>query len=123
MVDSMLNVSGALLAQAEAAGGNGGFGWVSVLTLWLPLIALFYFLILRPQRQEQSKRQAMLANLKKNDRVIILGGIYGVVTNVHLEADEITVKVDEASNAKLRVQLGAISRVLGEEPAAPAATK
>ena len=58
----------------------------------------------------------MLAAVKKNDRVITAGGIYGVVTNVHREADEVTIKVDEATNTKLRLTLSSIARVLGDEP-------
>ena len=57
----------------------------------------------------------MLGALKKNDRVITAGGVYGVVTNVHREADEVTLKVDESSNVKLRVTLSSIARVLGDE--------
>ena len=40
-----------------------------------------------------------------------------MVTNVHREADEVTIKVDEATNAKLRVTLGSIAQVLGDAPA------
>ena len=91
----------------------------SPFTFWAPFVVigvLFYFLLIRPQRQEQAKRQAMLAAVKKNDRVITAGGVYGVVTNVHAEADEVTVKVDEATNTKLRLTLGSITRVLSDEP-------
>jgi len=112
---SILANCGLLLAEAEAQPGGGGIFNVFSLTLWLPLIVLFYFMLIRPQRQEQQRRQAMLNNLKKNDRVLVAGGIYGVVTNVHREADEVTVKVDETTNAKLRVTQSAIVRVLGEE--------
>jgi len=57
----------------------------------------------------------MLAAVKKNDRVVTIGGIYGVVTNVQREQDEVTIKVDEATNTKLRVTLGSIARIIGEE--------
>jgi preprotein translocase subunit YajC len=122
-----------LLAAAEAqqgagaggaAGGQGGnpslFPW------WLPLVAifiLFYFLLLRPQRKEQSRRQDMLAKIKKNDRVVTVGGIYGVVTNIQRESDEVTIKVDEATNAKIRVTVSAIARVVSEETAEETAKK
>jgi len=99
-----------LLAQQEGA---------SIWAMLIPMVAimfLFYFLLIVPQRKEQRKRQEMLAALKKNDRVITIGGIYGVVTNVHREADEVTLKVDEATNTKIRVTLSAIARVLGEGP-------
>jgi preprotein translocase subunit YajC len=107
-----------LFAQ-EAADGGGGTGG-NLTSMLLPLVAigfLFYFLLIRPQRKEQSKRQALLSAVKKNDRVITIGGIYGVVTNVKREDDEVTIRIDETTNTKLRVSLGAIARILGEEAA------
>ena len=92
----------------------------------LPFVAifvLFYFLLIRPQRREQARRQEMLSAVKKNDRVITAGGIYGVVTNVHREADEVTIKVDEATNTKLRMTLSSVARVLGDEPSDETANK
>ena len=56
-----------------------------------------------------------MAALKKNDRVITTGGIYGVVTNVHTEVDEITIKVDKATNTELHITINSIARVLGDE--------
>ena len=86
--------------------------------LWPFLIigVLFWLLLIRPQRQEQAKRQAMLRAVKKNDRVVTAGGIYGVVTNVRPDADEVTVKVDETTNTKLRMTLSSVTRVVGDEP-------
>ncbi len=98
-------------------------GLLNMLFPFIAIFALFYFLFLRPQRREQSRRQAMLEAVKKNDRIITTGGIYGVVTNVHREADEVTIKVDESTNTKLRLTLGAIARVLGDEPSDDAAGK
>lgn len=115
----VLEVADAVLwAQAgDGGGGAGGGGWAT-LTFWMPFIliaVLFYFLLLRPQRQEQARRQAMLGAIKKNDRVLTIGGIYGVVTNVQRESDEVTIKVDESTNTKLRMTLSSIARVLGEQ--------
>jgi len=115
-----------LLAEDAGGGAVGGGGDGSALLLqFLPFIAigvLFYFLLIRPQRGEQARRLAMLSAVKKNDRVVTIGGIYGVVTNVHREADEVTIKVDEATNTKLRVTLSSIGRVLGDEPSADTPT-
>ncbi|MEX0979008.1 MAG: preprotein translocase subunit YajC [Pirellulales bacterium] len=79
-------------------------------------IALYYFMILRPERRKQSGHRTQLEALKKNDRVVTIGGIYGVVMNVQRDADEVTLKVDEANNTKIRVTFGAIGRVLTDEP-------
>lgn len=114
-------MSSGLLGLADAvlwAQGGGGGGSLATLTFWMPFIliaVLFYFLLLRPQRQEQARRQAMLGAIKKNDRVLTIGGIYGVVTNVQRESDEVTIKVDESTNTKLRMTLSSIARVVGEE--------
>lgn len=117
----------AQVADGGAGGGGGGGGadGTALLLQFLPFIAigvLFYLLLIRPQRSEQARRQIMLGAVKKNDRVVTIGGIYGVVANVHREADEVTLKVDEATNTKLRVTLSSIGRVLGDEPSADAPT-
>ena len=95
----------------------------SILMIWLPIGFLFWFLFIRPQQQEKKQREAMLAALKKNDRVITAGGIYGVVTNVHREADEVTIKVDETANVKLRMTVASIVRVLTDESSKDSSSK
>ena len=72
-------------------------------------------MMIRPERQKQRRHQALCDGLKKNDRVITVGGIHGVVTNVQRETDEVTLKVDEATNAKIRVTFASITRVIREE--------
>ncbi len=110
----------ALFAEADGgakgAGGDAGSSFLqSPFPLLIVMVLLFYFIILRPQRREQARRTAMLSAVKKNDRVVTAGGIYGIVTNVNYEADEVTVKVDETTNTKLRLTLSSISRVVGDE--------
>ena len=106
----------AIIAAAPADGGGGLFGSPFMILSWVLIIGFFWLLLIRPQQREQAKRRQMLGALKKNDRVITAGGVYGVVTNIHREADEVTLKVDEATNTKLRVTLGSITRVLGSDP-------
>jgi preprotein translocase subunit YajC len=87
-------------------------------TLFLPLILLFYFLILRPERRKQADHKTLLAALKKNDRVVTIGGMYGIVANVQPEADRVTLKIDEATNTKIDVTFSSIARVIAAEPEA-----
>ncbi|HEY2838791.1 MAG TPA: preprotein translocase subunit YajC [Pirellulales bacterium] len=106
-----------LLAEGEAAPVNPLAG---VMQLALPLVMIFFMyvmLIQRPQKREQEKRQSMLSALKKNDHVLLSSGIYGVVTNVRDDADEVTVRVDETTNAKLKVTRAAVAKVITDEPA------
>ena len=102
-----------LLAQEEGPSSLFSSSWV--LTFWLPVGFLFYFLLIRPQGRERASRQNLLDSLKKNDRVVTIGGIYGVVTNVQRDSDEVTIKVDEATNTKLRVTRSSIARVLADQ--------
>ncbi len=108
-----------LLAEAAEAPANGqtnqGPGLLSFLPAILLAFALYFFMILRPERRKQAAQRAQLESLKKNDRVVTIGGLYGVVMNVQKDADEVTLKIDEANNTKIRVTIGAIARVLGGE--------
>jgi preprotein translocase subunit YajC len=113
---NLANSAALFAADADAKGAEP-----SPLLQLLPLLLLgvvFYFFMIRPQRKEQGRRQAMLSAVKKNDRVVTIGGIYGVVMTVRREEDEVTLKVDETTNTKLRVTLSSIARVLGDEPSA-----
>ena len=111
----LLSSAAVLLAADPPANQSGSGSFLMLLSMGM-IALVFWFLFLRPQRKEQQQRQSMISTMKKNDRVVTVGGIYGVVTNVHREADEVTIKVDEATNTKLRVTLGSISRVLGDQP-------
>jgi len=97
------------------AGGGGGGGLGGLLIPFLAIGFLFYLLLLRPQQRERAKRTDMLAAVKKNDHVVTIGGIHGVVTNVRAEADEVTIKVDESNNTKLRMTLSSVARVLTDD--------
>lgn len=92
-------------------------GWEGILTNpFLPLvfIGLFlYLLVLRPERRRQGTHRQMLDAMKKNDRVVTIGGIKGTVISVNREADEVVLRVDD--NAKLRMTVGAIARIEGED--------
>ena len=70
---------------------------------------MFYLMILAPDRRRRSEHAQMLEALKKNDRVVTIGGIFGTVVSV---ADEdVTIRVDESSGTKVKVLRSAISRI------------
>ncbi|MDR1507807.1 MAG: preprotein translocase subunit YajC [Treponema sp.] len=71
------------------------------------IIAIFYFLIIRPQNKKQKETQRMLSELKKGDRVVTVGGIHGIIQSVR--ETSVIVRVDE--NAKLEFSRSAIASV------------
>jgi len=97
--------------------------WFATYIQYLPMVlvvVLFYFFMLKPQQREQQRRDALLKAIKKNDRVLTSGGIFGVVTNVQAEANEVTIRIDEKNDTKLRVQLSSIARVITDADSAEA---
>lgn len=90
---------------------------VELLVQYLPLVAIVFLawmLLYRPERQRQQAQQQLRDNLKRNDRVVTAGGLYGTVASVDREGDRVTLKVDESNNIKLDVTLGSVLRVLGD---------
>jgi preprotein translocase subunit YajC len=106
-------------AAADAAKGapdtNTSPGLSALLLPFAMIFVLFYFLILRPEKRKQAEHKSLLEAIKKNDRVVTIGGIYGVVTNVLRDEDRVTLRIDEATNTKIDVTFSAVARVLGEE--------
>lgn len=103
-----------LLAQDAAPPGGGGLG---LMPAFVAIGILFYAMLIVPERRKQRAHRLLLDQLKKNDRVVTIGGMYGTVVNVQRDADEVTLKVDEATNTKVRVTFSAISRVITDAPA------
>jgi preprotein translocase subunit YajC len=101
--------------DAPAQSPGGAFGMMVPL---LFIVVLGYFLMIRPMRRQEQQRQALLSALKKNDRVVTSGGIIGIVAAIKEKEDEVTLKVDESSNVRLRVTRSSIARILGGEEAA-----
>lgn len=108
----MLNITFHLLAQEAPQGPGMG----SMLPMLLMMGLVFYFLLIRPQSKEKKRRAEMLSAVKKNDRVVTIGGIHGTVVNV--KDDEITLKVDESNNTKITFSRSAIQQVTASEAAA-----
>lgn len=82
--------------------------------LLLLLGVMFYLMLIRPERRKRQEMTKMLDNLKKNDRVVTIGGIYGTVVNAQKGLDEVTLRVDENNNTRMRVLRSAISRVISD---------
>ena len=97
----------------DALAQDGAPGGASLLGSFLPLILIFvvfYFLLIRPQQKQAKQHQAFLGDLKKGNKVITKGGIYGEITGITdtaltLEiADNVQIKVDRQSIAGPQVK-------------------
>ena len=92
----------AILQAAPAAGQQGG-GWSMWIMLALIFVVMWFFMI-RPQKKQQKELQNFRDSLKKGDKVVTIGGIYGTVAEI--KEDSVLIEVDH--NVKIRVSKQAI---------------
>lgn len=98
---------------AYAAGEQTGRGMGDLLSsffLFIPLIAIFYFLIFRPQQKQRKDMQQMLANLKKGDRVVTRGGIQAVVDKV----EEKSLRIEVGNGIKMWMRREYVDQIISE---------
>lgn len=99
-------------ADAAAAAGEGGF-LLSLAPLIL-IFVVFYFLLIRPQQKKMKAHRAMVANVRRGDRVQTQGGILGTVTKV-LNDGEVMVEI--AEGVRVRVAKHTLTDVLSRTDA------
>ena len=93
---------------------QSGDSTVAIIANVLPIAAIglvFYFIVIAPANKQRKKTQEMLSSLKKGDRVLTTGGIYGTIQGV--EAEVVYLKI--AENVKVKVARSAVSGVLTGE--------
>ncbi|MEJ2540591.1 MAG: preprotein translocase subunit YajC [Gemmatimonadota bacterium] len=98
-----------LLAMVPREGGNAA---VVFFLQMVAFVAIFYFLLIRPQKREQDRQKAMLESIKKGDEVITSGGIVGKV--VKASEDRLTLETGES---RVEVQRARVAQRLGDDPA------
>ncbi|HSM35573.1 MAG TPA: preprotein translocase subunit YajC [Longimicrobiales bacterium] len=101
-----------LAAVQEGGAGGGGGARFSVLLIQLALfVAIFYFILIRPNRVAQKRHQEMQTALAKGDDVITDGGIVGTI--IHVAENRLTIKT--AENTRLVVVRSKVARKLDDE--------
>jgi preprotein translocase subunit YajC len=101
-----------MLALLFAPSGQSGGGSVAVFALQIgAFIAIFYFLLIRPQRRQQDEHKKLLASLQKGDQVVTSGGIIGEV--LHIKDNEVTIKSGESRFLLMRSNVASIVRRQG----------
>lgn len=87
------------LLQAQPAAGGGAAGWIMIILLFL----IMWLFMIRPQRKQQKELDKFRSELKKGDKVVTAGGIYGVIAEIQertvlLKVDgDVKIKVDKTS--------------------------
>ena len=105
------------ITQADANGmGPATKPPRSPLMQFLPVVLIFvlmYLILFRGPRKKQQKHKQMVQSLAKNDKIRTIGGIIGTV--VDIRDDEITLKVDESNNTKIKIAFTAVGKNLSKE--------
>ena len=96
-----------IIAMAPAQGGQGGGEIYSTLIMFGAIIAIFYFMIIRPQQKKQKERERLLSAIKKGDKVITAGGMHGEIVGL----DEKTVLLEVAEKVKIKLERSSVAVV------------
>ncbi len=102
-------------AGGTAAQGGGGLMATPLVPIILMLGVMWFFLI-RPQQKKQKEHKEMLGNLKKGDRIITSGGLYGRITGI----TETTLTVEIADKVRVKVSRGHVAGLAQAAPQAAA---
>ncbi|MHC4623115.1 MAG: preprotein translocase subunit YajC [Planctomycetota bacterium] len=107
--ESTVVVSDSNDTSGTGPGGLLGGNWIFIVLMFV----LMYFILFRGPRKKQQEHRQMVKSLEKNDRVRTIGGIVGTV--VDIKGEEITLKVDESTNTKIKIIPSAIGKNLSKE--------
>lgn len=107
----MLDLSGALYAMGASPSGSGAAGGSSweILIPFCLMFAVLYFVLIRPEKKKEKERKKELASIKQGDKVLTIGGIYGVV---HVIKDDDVIVLKIAENTKIECTRASIQMKL-----------
>ncbi len=98
----------ALISPAWAQSAPSSSGQLAPLLMMVVFIAIFYFLLIRPQQKKAKDHQAMVSKLSVGDEVVTSGGILGRVTDV----GDTFVTLEIADSVRIKVQKGQVSSLM-----------
>ncbi len=95
-------------AYAQTSATGGGADIFGTVFLFAALIAIWYFLIIRPQQNQMKKHREMIDNLRRGDTIVTNGGLIGKITKV---VDDQEFQVEIADGVRVRVARGAVANL------------
>jgi preprotein translocase subunit YajC len=117
LVAGLLLLAQSTPAPASGDAASGSNYWVLAPPVVM-MIVFFYFLVFLPQKKERQKQDSFHKTLKKNDRVVTIGGVVGTIVNVEPEGKLITLRVDD--NTRMSFLREAIQRKYTDGSETPA---
>ena len=99
-----------IIAFIGAQTANGSNPLTGTLFMFVAIGAIFYFLIIRPQRQQQKQHEAMVQGLNRGDEVVTVGGVIGKI--VHVADDRVVIK---SGDTRVEVERSKIGRKISSE--------
>lgn len=97
-----------LLLSADAAGAATGGGMVMIIYIVI-IVAFMYFVMIRPQKKEQKRMAAMLADMSVGDCVLTNSGFYGIV--IDITDDTVIVEFGSNKNCRIPMQKSAVAQI------------
>ncbi|MCP3872215.1 MAG: preprotein translocase subunit YajC [Desulfobacteraceae bacterium] len=99
------------MGQAGGQAGQGGImGFLPIIILFV----IFYFLLIRPQQKKAKEHREMISSLKKGNRIITSGGIYGTIQSL----DDTTIGLEIAEKVKIKISRGNVAAMVSDIEAA-----
>ena len=90
------------------ATSTGGSSWTMII-VFIALIAVMYFIMIRPQNKEKKRMQAMLASMEPGDAVVTSAGFYGVI--IDMTEEDVIVEFGNNRNCRIPMKKQAIIQV------------
>ncbi len=107
-MNSFILLSGETANAAAGSGAMGGVGVSYIISIVL-MLAIFYFMLIKPQKKEQKRVEAMLSDMEVGDVVVTTSGFYGVL--IDITEDDVIVEFGSNKNCRIPMRKSAISQV------------
>ncbi len=92
-----------------AAQAQGGMSWALLIVVYAVIFGGFWFVFIRPQKKEQKRIQAMIADMEVGDTVLTTSGFYGVI--IDIEDKDIIVEFGNNKNCRIPMQKAAVAQI------------
>lgn len=121
MIFAGLAYAAEAFAQDGGGGGAGGLGGLfggqnqSFMFMMIAMLAIFYFLLIRPQQKRQKEHKQMLSNLQKGDTIFTSGGLRGRITGL----DENVITMEVADKVRVKINRSAVGGLVSKGEPAP----